>query len=215
MPSMKPTPVIHVQASAPFDFVFGRFNLSPQWAIPYFATTMTMREAADSLRLVSDFPGNESMAWKIDELYQRDIDWRCVEQEIVPYLSSSEEPQFFNALTIAFMPIRDNEVKPTFGGRGWASPELAGDFAKRLNIGPITVGYWADWTSTDEPSARIGQIRWNPQQVFSVAIMVNIASPVFKIASKGFDERADKTQVPGLLLLLMSASDSEPLKGAS
>src|SRR6185503_2487960 len=101
---------------------------------------MTMREAADSLRLVNDFPGNESLGWKIDELYQRDIDWGRVEREIVPYLSSSEEPQFFNSLTIAFMPIKDNEVKANFGGQGWACPELTGEFAKAIEIGPINVG---------------------------------------------------------------------------
>jgi hypothetical protein len=160
-----------------------------------------MREAAENLRLVNDFPGNESLSWKIDELYQRDIDWGRVEREIVPYLSSSEEPQFFNSLTIAFMPIRDNEVKPSFGGEGWDCPELSG-FAKYVPIGPINVGYWADWKSVDEPGARIGQIRWNPQQVFSVAIDGQHRLAALKSASKGFDERADKTQVPVLLLLL-------------
>lgn len=202
MEAKRPKPVKHVPASAPFDFVYGCFNLSPQWAIPYFATTMTMREAADSLRLVNDFPGNESMAWRIDELYQRDIDWSRVEREIVPYLSSSDEPQFFNSLTIAFMPIRDNEVKPNFTGEGWACPELDGEFAKQIEIGPISLGYWADWKSPDNPNARIGQIRWNPQQVFSVAIDGQHRLAALKIASMGFDERADKTQVPVLLLLL-------------
>lgn len=197
-----PRAVKHVHASAQFDFVYGRFNLSPQWAIPYFATTMTMREAAESLRLVNDFPGNESMAWKLDELYQRDIDWGRVEREILPYLSSSEEPQFFNSLTIAFMPIRDNEVKQSFKGVEWDCPELPGQFAKTMKVGPISIGYWADWESPEEANARIGQIRWNPQQVFSVAIDGQHRLAALKLASKGFEERADKTQVPVLLLLL-------------
>src|SRR5205807_997715 len=100
------------------------------------------------------------------------------------------------------MPIRDNEVKPNFAGGGWNCPELVGDFAKQLAIGPISVGYWAAWESPEDSGARIGQIRWNPQQVFSVAIDGQHRLAALKIKSKGFDERVDKTQIPVLLLLL-------------
>lgn len=197
-----PTLVKHVQSSAPFDFVFGRFNLSGEWSVPYFATTMSMRDAAESLRLVNDFPGNEGMGWKIDELYQRDIDWNRVEHEIVPYLSSSEEPQFFNSLTIAFMPIRENEVKPNFEGSQWDNPKIDGEFQKRLQVGPISLGYWNNWEKPEDLGARIGRIQWNTQQVFSVAIDGQHRLAALKLASKNFDEKADKTQVPVLLLLL-------------
>ena len=146
MTKVTPRPVKYVPASAQLEFVFGRFNLSHQWAVPYFTTTMTMRQAADSLRLVNDLPGNESLGWKIDELYQRDIDWGRVEHEIVPYLAGSEEPQFFNSLTIAFMPIRDNEMRQGFAGEGWAPPPLDGDYAKTLEVGPISVGYFSNGT---------------------------------------------------------------------
>lgn len=202
MTKVTPKAVRYVPASAQLEFVFGRFNLSHQWAVPYFTTTMTMRQAAESLRLVNDLPGNESLGWKIDELYQRDIDWGRVEHEIVPYLAGSEEPQFFNSLTIAFMPIRDNEMRQGFGGEGWAPPPLDGDYAKTLEVGPISVGYFSGWESVEDPGARIGQIRWNTQQVFSVAIDGQHRLAAIKIAAKGFDERLDRTQVPVILLVL-------------
>ena len=202
MVKVTPRPVTHVPASAQLDFVYGRFNLSHQWAVPYFTTAMTMRQAAESLRLVNDLPGNESLGWKIDELYQRDIDWGRVQHEIVPYLAGSEEPQFFNSLTIAFMPIRDNEIRQAFAGEGWAPPPLDGEYAKTLSVGPISVGYFQHWDSVEEAGARIGQIRWNTQQVFSVAIDGQHRLAAIKIAAKGFDERLDRSQVPVILLVL-------------
>lgn len=189
-------------ASAQFDFVYGRFNLSNKYAVPYFATTMTMREAAESLQLVGDLPGNERLAWKIDELYQRDIDWGRVEREIVPYLSGSDAPQFFNSLTVAFVPIRENEVKESFSGEGWTPPPLDGKFAKTLQVGPVSVGYFEDWTNHDDQGARVGQVRWNTKQVFSVAIDGQHRLAALKLLADGFDEKADRTQVPVLLLVL-------------
>src|SRR5262249_29366341 len=121
MPIPSPQPLI--PASGQFDFIYGRYQLS-RWSIPYFATTMTLRQAADSLRLVNDFPGASNLAWKIDELYQRDIDWPRVERQIVPYLRSQSQPQFFNSLTVALLPILANELRNSFEGDQWVPPQL-------------------------------------------------------------------------------------------
>jgi hypothetical protein len=198
-----PSPVEHIPSSPPFDFVFGYFNLSSNWAVPYFTTTMSIREAADSLKLVSQFPGYENMAWRIDDLYQRDIDWERVEKDIAPYLANTQEPQFFNSLTIALMPIKDNETQASFQSASWAPPELKGNFAKRLNVGPISLGYYNNWDAPTEPAARLGRISWNPQQVFSVAIDGQHRLAALKEAARGgYDDRSNNSRVPVILLLL-------------
>lgn len=113
----------HSRSTPPFDFIYGRYHLS-KWRIPYFATTMTFRDAEDSLRLISEFPGLERRPMNLDELYQRDLDWPRVERQIVPYLSNVEQPQFFNSLTVALLPIMGNELRSDFKGNDWTPPDV-------------------------------------------------------------------------------------------
>ena len=76
-----------------FDFLYGRYHLS-SWLIPYFSTTMSLRDAATSLRL-ADFPGSDDITWRLDELYQREVDWPRVERQIVPYLRAPRPATVF------------------------------------------------------------------------------------------------------------------------
>ena len=163
-----------IPATSHFDFLYGRYHLS-SWVIPYFSTIMPLREAARSLRLVIDFPGSDEIPWKLDELYQREVDWPRVERRILPYLRATEQPQFFNALTIALLPQDSSGYGTTQGfsaGRTWHPPGLvdADRFAKIHTVGPITCGYWTSWSTFSQAEARTGQIRWNPDEVFAVAL---------------------------------------------
>lgn len=166
--------VVDTPATPHFDFLYGRYHLS-SWVIPYFSTTMSLRDAATSLRLAAEFPGSDDVEWKLDELYQREVDWPRVERRIVPYLRATEQPQFFNALTIALLPAGHSlaDTQHAFAAqREWRPPTLAeaDRFPKKLTVGPITCGYWTDWNDLSEPAARTGQIRWNPEEVFAVAL---------------------------------------------
>lgn len=200
---MRPRATSDVPSTPPFDFIFGRYQLS-RWKIPYLFTTMKLVDAASSLRLVTEFPGAERLNWKIEELYQRDIDWPRVERKILPYLSDPEQPQFFNALTIALLPIRGGEATLDFSRDGWSRPEPdLDDYEKNVGIGPVTVSYWQDWGSVDEAGARIGKVRWNPTQVFSVAIdgQHRLAAIKSLVERHGFDSRLSQTQIPVILVL--------------
>lgn len=167
--------LIHdVPATSHFDFLYGSFNLS-KWEIPYFATTLSLQEAASDLRLTSEIPGAEEIAWSIDELYQRDINWPRVQRQIVPYLRNSEVPQFFNSITIALLPFdqeRSELVNEFDGHIDWAPPVLMNDesFGKTLEVGPISFGFWDSWNSPQDEGFRSGRMRWNRNQVFGVAI---------------------------------------------
>ena len=166
--------VTDTPATPHFDFLYGRYSLS-SWVIPYFSTTMSMKDASESLRLAAEFPGSDDVEWKLDELYQREVDWPRVERKIVPYLHASERPQFFNALTIALLPMARNmsSLTESFSSDSeWWPPDLTKPdrFQKILSVGPIRCGFWSPWNDFAQAEARTGQIRWNPDQVFAVAL---------------------------------------------
>ena len=129
-----------------FDFLYGSFVIS-KWHIPYLSTTMSLAAAADALHLATDLPGAEEIAWRLDELYQRDIDWPRVERQIVPYLNNREVPQFFNSITIALLPFDPDgtSLAEDFDqAHEWHPPDFTSPerFNNQTTIGPIRLGYW-------------------------------------------------------------------------
>src|SRR5262249_1906519 len=135
--------------------------------------------------------------------------WPRVEREIVPYLRSAEKPQFFNSLSIALLPydLDAAELAPDFDeSRNWQPPDLADSerFARLLRIGPITFGFWEDFNSPGDAGFSLGQIRWNPDQVFAVAIDgQHRLAAIKRIADDDTGRRARlaETRVPVILLL--------------
>lgn len=163
-----------IRATAHFDFLYGRFSIS-KWKIPYFVTTVSFEDAANDLRLASEVPGADEISWSIDELYQRDVDWHRVEQRITPYLRDTENPQFFNSITIALLPYDPataQTVDQFSNGVAWQAPnhDTKVSYGKELVVGPISLGFWDDWQNTTDPQFRSGRMRWNRDQVFAVAI---------------------------------------------
>jgi len=200
-----PRPAAQVPATPSFNFIAGTYSLS-QWHIPYFATTMTFRQAAQNLKLVSDFPGAERLRWRLEELYQRDVDWPRVERQILPYLRSDEHPQFFNSLTVALLPIMGNEVLERFDGDGWAPPGAADSSLTphTLSVGGISFSYYSAWNNLADPSARLGQVRWNPDEIFSVAIDgQHRLAAIKKLVETGADiDRLNRTDIPVIVIVL-------------
>ncbi len=201
--------VVDTPSTPHFDFLFGRYRLSP-WVIPYFSTIIPIRDAAASLRLAADFPGSDDVMWRLDELYQREIDWPRVERKIVPYLHATEQPQFFNALTIALLPLEKDlsALDRCFGNaQEWLAPDLkdAGRFEKTLTAGPIKCGFWTAWTEFAQAEAKTGQLRWNPDQVFAVALdgQHRLAAIKEFVKKKGKpDQHMDDTGVPVIFVVL-------------
>jgi len=200
----RPRATRSIPQTDPFDFIYGRYHLS-QWCIPYFFTNMTLRQAADSLKRVDEFPGVEHVNWRLEELYQRDVDWTRVERQIVPYLRATAHPQFFNALTVALLPMHSGGVLASFDSDGWQPPEIddASSYGKLLEIGPITCAYYDSWANSSEPGAKLGKIRWNSREVFSVAIdgQHRLAAIKKIVESSGASQGIDESQVPVILLV--------------
>ena len=198
-----------VPATPHFDFLYGRYHLS-SWVIPYFSTTMPLKHAADSLGLATDLAGSDDVVWKLDELYQREVDWPRVERRIVPYLRATEQPQFFNALTIALLPRGQSlsEMRYAFdAGRAWRPPLLSQPdrFQKTVTVGPIACGYWNEWNDFSQAEAKTGQIRWNPEEVFAVALdgQHRLAAMQEFVKNPGIpDEKIRDTSVPVIFVAL-------------
>lgn len=205
-----PKPRIQIPASDQFHVRSGVYQIPISGhAIPYYVTTMSLREAAENLRLVSEIPGDEDIDWEIKELYQRQIDWGRVEHEIVPYLKTPGHPQFFNSLTVALLPFHDGRRLDSIEGRSLVAPPLKNpeDFAEngQLAVGPIRLGFYGPWNGPSDVSAELGQIIWNKDQVVCVAIdgQHRLAAIKELIRSvKTGREFLNSTRVPVILIVL-------------
>lgn len=199
-----------VRSTTQMNFLTGHFKMMSDWRISYMSCSMDMRDLAENLKLASELPGAEQIHWKINELYQRDIDWERVQRKIVKYLLSSDNPQFFNALTVALLPYDSTHQRTSdsFLEGEWSPPKLAGDdFGKVLQVGPISMGFWDGWESPDDVGFQSGQVRWNTDEVFPVAIDGQHRLAAFKeIASNpaGAAVANGGTRVPVIFLLFDS-----------
>ena len=199
-----------VRSTTQMNFLTGHFKLMSDWRISYLSCSMDMRDLAESLKLASELPGAEQIHWRINELYQRDIDWERVQRKIVKYLLSSDSPQFFNALTVALLPYdaRRQRTRDSFRDGEWSPPNLVGGgFEKTLHIGPISLGFWDPWETPDDVGFQSGQVRWNTDEVFPVAIDGQHRLAAFKeIAANpaGAALANSGTRVPVIFLLFDS-----------
>jgi len=159
---------IEVHQTPAFDFLLGNYGKAPN-ALMYLSVVMSFRDAKEFLVLASEFPWGVGTEWEIEELYQRDIDWKRVSKNIEPYLNQ-DKIRFFNALTIALIPVKKSALS-TYE-LDYATPSFKNEsqFEKTQTVGPIKVGWWWVWDSISDTGAKTGQILWNTDEVAAVAI---------------------------------------------
>ncbi len=190
--------IADVRTTPEIEFMKGTFQLS-SWKIPYLSVIMNLEDAGNHLNLTADLPGSESINWQIDELFQRDIDWRRVKHEIVPYLLHTDEPQFFNSITIALLPYYKEELKTNFTNTiDWTPPTLkeSNRFDSITAIGPISIGYW-------NANQQAGVLMWNTDQLYGVAIdgQHRLAAIKEYCDNPGSRQNLRSTSIPVTLLL--------------
>lgn len=160
-----PRPTEQITASNPYNFLYGIFQLS-SYAVPYLVVSMRLTDAALELSIAEE----SGMAFgdaELDELYQRQVDWDRAIHSIAPYLKNFNRPQFFNALTVAVLPKNSRGQFLPFDHPGLRAPTLEGDFDAVLKVGPISIGFYGD---IDSEGMQIGQLIWNKDQVYALAI---------------------------------------------
>lgn len=83
----------------------GIYTLSEGIALPYFLSLVDINRAIDELKIAEQIPASLDTNWSLKELFQREIDEKRVEDDIVKgYLLDPKKLKFFNAITIVLMP---------------------------------------------------------------------------------------------------------------
>lgn len=146
--------------------LWGSFNLS-QTPIPYYQTVFSLEEVSKELELVENLPSDLRSKWRLEELFQREIDWERVEDKIVNgYLRRPDKIKFFNSLTVALLPLDANRMLAKSYGDTPEEPDLRDAFKKKpwqvVNVGGVQLV-----TNTDTPH---GYIRWDPKRIFPATI---------------------------------------------
>lgn len=146
--------------------LWGSFNLS-QTAIPFFQMVLTLEEATQNLKLVENLPSDLRANWKLEELFQREIDWERVKLSIVNgYLRRPEKLKFFNSLTVALLPVNENKMLASEYGETIREPESK-DFDNNPNWTKTNIGGVQLFKNKSTP---IGYLRWDPKRIFPATI---------------------------------------------
>ncbi|RLA53319.1 MAG: hypothetical protein DRR42_05145 [Gammaproteobacteria bacterium] len=187
--------VIAAEMTPAVTYLKGEYALW-RYKIPYFSTVLPMKFVADKFSLVDDIQGAESIEWSIGELFQRDISWDRIDKELVKYLKNENRPQFFNALTVALLPVT---------GAGLADSYKEDEIYEGLNDqtleDPLQIGgVQIQPFKNSEGSA--GRIRWDVNKTIAVAVDGQHRLAAMKRLSSQVDaERLSMSSVPIIFLL--------------
>ena len=180
--------------------LWGSFNLS-QTPIPYFQTVFTLEEVAKELELVENLPSDLRSKWRLEELFQREIDWKRVNQEIVNgYLRRPEKLKFFNSLTVALLPLDANRMLARSYGSTPHPPELKEVFGKEpwrvVDVGGVQL--------ITNSGTQHGYLRWDPKRIFAATIdgQHRLASLRTHYNEGNLDANALETRISVLFLVL-------------
>jgi len=149
-----------------FHGIFGQFGTGANTRIFYVQTAIKFRDL-EKIKLISDIPGSEK--WSIKELFQREVDTKRVEKEIVPYFRDTKKVKFFSPLIITLLPIADlgegNSIisrTPKIIERKGTVEHMSGDYEILEYEGYFRFGY--------SPGEPWGFVEWNDLNITPVAI---------------------------------------------
>ena len=146
----------------PLLFIPGEYRFSQVGPVPYFSAVMPLENLVGEVRLVEDIPENARMDWSMEELFQRDINWNRVQKELVNgYLKDPNKLSFFNALTIALLPLSGVAIEESYGEPESIPPEAYPTWEK-IDVGNVHVEFGLDRS--------VGVVQWHQGRVFPVAI---------------------------------------------
>ncbi len=179
----------------------GRFAIGSS-IIPYFTAHMTLSEVSSCLKTPSELPGWSDENVEIEALFQRQLDYRRVNNKILPYLRepSGVRPRFFNSLTVALVPYRNARFVP-FEGE-FEAPDLEGtNTHHHYDAGPIKIGLYRELDANNPDTYTVAELCWNLDQVASVAIDGQHRLHAMKRLYQTAPEAALGTKVSVILIL--------------
>ena len=146
----------------PLVFVPGEYRLSQVGRVPYLVTAMPLQDLVNQIKFVEDIPEETRLDWTLEELFQRDISEKRVDDDLVKgYLKNPNKLNFFNSLTIALLPQKGLEIEENYG-EPESSPEKSYPNWEKIDVGNVCIEY--------NPGRSIGMVRWHEERVFPVAI---------------------------------------------
>lgn len=185
----------------------GEFSIS-NYSVPYFQANLSLQEVNRHLKLVEEMPNEERQQWTIEELFQRDIDWKRVENDIVTdYLKRKEKRSFFNALTVALLPKNaDGKLTPTYldTKQGSAPIEPPFDGANGFSVTEIGGIQIASRNSNSTNQ----YLRWDENSIFAATIDGQHRLAALKHyfnSSQGLSKKQIDTKIPVIFLVMDEA----------
>ncbi|WP_242359867.1 DNA sulfur modification protein DndB [Anaeromyxobacter sp. SG17] len=159
---MKITKTAQVELTPELLYLRGQFHLW-QYRIPYYLCAVPWDFARTRFTLIDELPSSAREEWSLSELFQREIDWKRIQTELVKYLKSETQPQFFNALTIALLP-REGD---TFGGEYKPQKLPAMDDP---NLEPVASVGGVQLQAFKDSGNSAGKLRWDAKTTVAVAV---------------------------------------------
>lgn len=176
-------------------YLKGQFALW-RYEIPYFSSVVPLRFAAKYLSLVEQLPGSETTKWSIQELFQRDIAWDRVNDDIASYLRTENRPQFFNSLTVALIPKRSRGLEGNYETKKHYKSLERDDLVAPIEVGGIQLYSYKDSNGT------AGVLRWDIDEIAAVAVDgQHRLAAIQKVADTLDGERLDGTKIPIIFLI--------------
>lgn len=169
------------------------------YSIPFFTTNVPLVFAEKYFKLFEELPQSDTAEWTLEELFQRDISWDRVDNEILAYLNSPTRPQFFNALTVALMPSHTDSLGGDFGPPV-ALPPIPGDgLGAAIGMGGVQIQFYD--SDVDQVSGA-GKLRWATDRVDAVAVDgQHRLAAIKRFVKEANRERWDGASVPVIFLI--------------
>jgi len=184
----------------PFLTLVGSYGLSATRLV-YYISSMRLRDLGTYLSIVEDLPTDLTTGWRLQELYQREIDWKRVKNDIVKeYLNAANKLKFFNALTVALLPRqKDGALLSSFTTDAgtespWPSEVPTAGFT-RQQIGAVEL--------YPHTTASFAFIRWDAERAIAAVIDgQHRVAALREYANAPLTSVQLDTQIPVIFLLL-------------
>lgn len=186
----------HPDLTTPLTFLKGEFALW-RYTIPYFSTLVPWDFARNEFTLIEKIPAMARDESTVAELFQRDIDWKRIDDDLVRYLRNDSRPQFFNALTLALLPKEGDAFATNYETDTDFDPLPDSDLEPTaVQIGGIQLQYYKDSGET------AGKLRWDSKQIYAVAVDgQHRLAAIMELGDKPDPKKRDRTLIPAIILV--------------
>jgi hypothetical protein len=145
-----------------YEGMFGYLGKENEDRILFIETAIPFDEL-DDISLITEIP--ESNKWSVQELFQRDIDERRVEDDIIPFLTGDDKFLYFNPITLILLPAENYKKNITK-----VVKELNVERKKEDNIDKVFLTNEGNFQIELWPEQGQGSLKWKNKNCYLVAI---------------------------------------------